>query len=95
MIVTLRTIVSKEICKYGKLFFELKRSKFLLVNIMNAFYPIERGNSCAYEVATRTIKNQLKTKMRMKLLLKPVCSCIKNYKEPIKNKNAIHIFNPG
>ena len=30
----------------------------------------------------------------MKLQLKCVCSCIKN-KEPIKNKNAIHIFNPG
>ena len=28
---------------------------------------------------------------------KPTCtySCIKNYKEPIKNKNAIHILNPG
>ena len=33
--------------------------------------------------------------MRIKLQLKRVCSCIKNNKEPIKNKNAIHIFNPG
>ena len=95
MIVTLRTIVSTEICKYGQLFFELKRLKFLLVDIMRAFYPIERGNPCAYEVATRTIKNQLKTRMRVKLQLKRVCSCIKNNKEPINNKNAIHIFNPG
>ena len=37
---------------------------------MRAFYPIERGNPCAHEVATRTIKNQFKTKMCMKLLLK-------------------------
>ena len=31
----------------------------------------------------------------MKLKLKRVCSCIKNNKQPIKNKNAVHIFNPG
>ena len=95
VIVTLRTIVSTEICKYGQLFFKLKRLKFLLVDIMRAFFPIERGNPCAYEVATRTIKKPFQTKMRMELLLKRVCSCIKNYKEPIKNKNAVHIFNPG
>ena len=31
----------------------------------------------------------------MKLKHKRIFSCIKNNKEPIKNKNAIHIFNPG
>ena len=30
----------------------------------------------------------------MWLQLKHVCSCIKNHKEPIQNKNDIHIFNP-
>ena len=49
VIVTLRTIVSTEICKYGQLFFELKCLKFLLVDIMRAFYLID-----ANEVATQT-----------------------------------------
>ena len=31
----------------------------------------------------------------MQLQLKHVCSCIMNNIETIKNKNAIHIFNPG
>ena len=38
--------------------------KFLLEDIMRAFYPT-RGNPCVYEVATRTTNNQLKTRMRM------------------------------
>ena len=31
----------------------------------------------------------------MKLQPECVCSCIKNNIEPIKNKNATHIFKPG
>ena len=48
VIVTLRTFVSTEICKYGQLFFKLKRLKFLLVDIMRAFFLIE---PCVYLVA--------------------------------------------
>ena len=58
VIVTLRTIVSTEICKYGQLFFELKRFKVFIGGYHESLLSDKRGNPCAYEVATRTINNQ-------------------------------------
>ena len=58
MIVTLRTIVSTGICKYGQLVFELKRFKVFIGGYHESLLSDKRGNPCAYEVENRTTNNQ-------------------------------------